>query len=169
MTLSEIAKEYHVSAQAVRNRIQRAGYSLEDIRQPGSNQLSADGEHTIRKLFTQTPAKDSTGSAEGNQGNAQGKQGRKGSGNKLAIIQAERDELKIRTATAEALAAERQQTINILLEEIREKNATIARLSAAAAVQAAIPPPQEPAPEEHHRGGLFAWIRRRKGNTAKGE
>lgn len=157
MTLTELAKEHHVSAQAIRNRIQRAGYSLDEIRQPGSNQISADGERIIKELFTAAPAARKAG--KGNQG---GKAA--GSGNALAVIRAERDELKIRTATAETLAEERQKTIDILLEQIREKDATISKLAAAAAVKAALPEPaQDPAGDDHRRG-LFAWIRRKKKN-----
>ena len=162
MTLTEIAKEYHVSAQAIRNRIQRAGYSLDEIRQPGSNQISADGERIIKELFTAAPAARKAG--KGNQGGSQGgSQGGKaaGSGSALAVIRAERDELKIRTATAETLAEERQKTIDILLEQIRDKDATISTLAAAAAVKAALPEPaQDPAAEDNRRG-LFAWIRRK--------
>ena len=158
MTLTEIAKEYHVSAQAIRNRIQRAGYSLDEIRQPGSNQISADGERIIKELFTAAPAARKAG--KGNQGGSQGGKAA-GSGSALAVIRAERDELKIRTATAETLAEERQKTIDILLEQIREKDATISKLAAAAAVKAALPEPAQDPAADGHRRGLFAWIRRK--------
>ena len=157
MTLTELAKEHHVSAQAIRNRIQRAGYSLDEIRQPGSNQISADGERIIKELFTAAPAARKAG--KGNQG---GKAS--GSGNALAVIRAERDELKIRTATAETLAEERQKTIDILLEQIREKDATISKLAATAAVKAALPEPAQAPAADDNRRGLFAWIRRKKKN-----
>lgn len=159
MTLTEIAKEYHVSAQAVRNRIQRAGYSLEGIRQPGSNQLSADGERIIKELFTAAPA--ARQPAKGKNGNKDGSKAA-GSGNALADIRAERDELKIRTATAETLAEERQKTILFLQEQIREKDAQISKLAAAAAVKAALPAPEAPAQgfaADKRRRGFFAWFR----------
>lgn len=152
MTLTEIAKEYHVSPQAIRNRIQRAGYTLEQIRQPGGNQISAEGERIIKEVFAAAPA-------ARKQGKGKNTTPATGSGNALAVIRAERDELKIRTATAETLAAERQKTIEFLKEQIHEKDVTISKLAAAAAVKAALP---EPAPaQDHaadvHRRGLFPW------------
>lgn len=158
MTLTEIAKEYHVSAQAIRNRVQRAGYTLDAIRQPGTNHISAEGERIIKELFTAAPAAHGSGKGKGsNQGGSRAA----GSGGTLAVIRAERDELKIRAATAETLAAERENTIKFLQEQIREKDETISKLAAAAAVRAALPEP-EPAPADGHRRGLFAWIRKKR-------
>ena len=165
MTLSDIAKEYHVSAQAIRNRLQRAGYSLDAIREPGTNQISADGERIIKELFTAAPAGKKTGK-KSQDGSTGGKGS--GSGSQLAIIRAERDELKIRTATAETLAAERQKTIDILMEQIREKDATISKLAAAAAVKAALPvpdPAQDPAADKPKKRGFFARFRKEQKKT----
>lgn len=165
MTLSDVAKEYHVSAQAIRNRLQRAGYTLDAIREPGTNQISADGERIIKDLFTAAPIgqKQKKEKQERNQG---GKAS--GSGNKLAVIQAENHELKLQAATAAAIAEERQKTIDILMEQIREKDATISKLAAAAAVKAALPEPepapppvQDPEPKDHRRG-LFDRFRKKK-------
>ena len=159
MTLTEIAKKYHVSPQAVRNRIQRAGFTLADIRRPGSNQLSADGERIIIELFEEKAARQQKGTA----GKAAGNQGGKapsGSGGQLAIIRAERDELRIKTATAEALAAERQKTIEYLQAQIREKDATISKLAAAAAVKAALPEPapaQDPGQDKPKKRFKWPW------------
>lgn len=157
LRIADFAKKYHVSEQAIRNRIRRAGYSLDDLRQPGNNQFTNEGEQIVKGLFEKEPAAPAKGSAKGKDGSQDGK----GSGNALALIRAERDELKIRTATAETLAEERQKTIVFLQEQIREKDATISKLAAAAAVKAALPEPaQDPAGDDHRRG-LFAWIRRK--------
>lgn len=163
LTLTELAKNYHVSAQALRNRVQRAGYSLDEIREPGSNKLSAKGERIIKELFAAAPAnkKQAKGSTEGKDGNQGGKA--TGSGNALAVIRAERDELKIRTATAETLAEERKRTIEFLQEQIRQKDETISKLAAAAAVKAALPEPapaQDPGTDNRRR--LFSWFRKQK-------
>ena len=157
LRIADFAKKYHVSEQAIRNRIRRAGYALDDLRQPGNNHFTTEGEQIVKGLFEKEPAAPAKGAAKGKDGN----QGGKGSGNALALIRAERDELKIRTATAETLAEERQKTIAFLQEQIREKDATISKLAAAAAVKAALPEPaQDPAGDDHRRG-LFAWIRRK--------
>lgn len=161
MTLTEIAKKYHVSPQAVRNRIQRAGFTLADIRRPGTNQLSADGERIIIELFEEKAARpqEKAGKAAGNQGN-QGGKAPSGSGGQLAIVRAERDELRIKSATAEALAAERQKTIEYLQAQIREKDATISKLAAAAAVKAALPEPapaQDPGKDKPKKRFKWPW------------
>ena len=165
LKLSEIAKEYHVSPQAIRNRLQRAGYPLESIREPGTNEITEDGQRIIRELFAAAPAgkKQQKPKPDGNTG---GKAS--GSGSKLAVIQAENTDLRIQAATAEALAAEREKTIALLMEQLREKDATIAKLSAAVATKAALP---EPAPaqttppataKEDHRRGWFARFKGKK-------
>ena len=161
MRIADYAKKYHVSEQAIRGRIKRAGYTLEDLRQPGTNHFSAEGEQIITGLFEKEPA------AAPAQGSRKGKGGSRaaGSGGTLAVIRAERDELKIRAAAAETLAAERDKTIKFLQEQIKEKDATISMLAAAAgAMRAALPEPekeQEPKPADGHRRGLFAWIRKK--------
>lgn len=150
MRVSDFAKKYHLSEQAVRGRIKRAGYSLEDLRQPGSNQFSPEGEQIVSELFgdlAAAPAAAPEAPARGS-GRGKGKSQASGSGEKLALIRAERDELKIRTAAAESLAAERQKTIDFLQQQIREKDSTIAGLVAAAAVRAALPEPQATQPTE---------------------
>lgn len=161
LTLSDIAKEYHVSAQAIRNRLQRAGYSLESIREPGTNQITADGERIIKELFTAAPTGKKTGKkSKGSSTVGNGS----GSGGQLAVIRAERDELKIRTATAETLAEERRKTIEFLQEQIREKDATISKLAAAAAVKAALPAPdpaQDAAAKSPKKSGFFARFRKK--------
>ena len=84
------------------------------------------------------------------------------SGGQLATIRAELNEMKLRTATAEALAAEREKTIQLLREQlrerdatIREKDASIVKLAAAAALPATAPPQEEP-----KRRGFFGWFKK---------
>lgn len=52
MTISELAKEFTVSPQAVYQRMKRNGIKLEDIQRPESNALTEEGEQIIRDLFT---------------------------------------------------------------------------------------------------------------------
>lgn len=163
MRIADYAKKYHVSEQAIRGRIKRAGYTLEDLRQPGTNHFSAEGEHIITGLFEKEPAaapgKD-RGKGKGGTQDGNRTAGTAGAGGTLAVIRAERDELRTRAAAAETLAAEREKTIQFLQEQIREKDSQIATLAAAAgALRAALP---EPAPADGHRRGLFAWIRKKR-------
>lgn len=162
MRIADYAKKYHVSEQAIRGRIKRAGYTLEDLRKPGTNHFTAEGEQIIEDLFSKEPAEPAAhGSGKGKGGN-QGGSRAAGSGGTLAVIRAERDELKIRAAAAETLAAERENTIKFLKEQIKEKDETISKLAAVAAVRAAALPEPEPAPADGHRRGLFAWIRKKR-------
>ena len=167
MRVADYAKKYHLTEQAIRSRIKRAGYTLSDLRQPGSNHLSQDGEKVIEELFNK-PEPEKTAA----QGTSQGKTGSTraaGSADKLAVIRAERDELKLRTATAETLAAERQKTIDILLEQIREKDEAINNLVAAAALRAALPAPSDDGSKTTEdkqtakKKGILSWLRRMTG------
>ena len=84
LRVSDFAKKYHLSEQAVRGRIKRAGYSLEDLRQPGSNQFSPEGEQVVSELFgdlAAAPEAPARGSGRG-----KGKSQASGSGEKLALI-----------------------------------------------------------------------------------
>lgn len=153
MRIADYAKKYHVSEQAIRGRIKRAGYTLEDLRQPGTNHFSAEGEQIITGLFEKEPAADPGKDRGKGKGGTQGGNrtaGTAGAGGTLAVIRAERDELKVRAAAAETLAAERENTIKFLQEQIREKDATISMLAAATgAMRAALP---EPEPDEKKVG-----------------
>ena len=165
MRIADYAKKYHLTEQAIRGRIKRAGFTLEDLRQPGTNHFSAEGERIIEDLFSKEPAAAPAQGSRKGKGGSQGGSRAAGSGGTLAVIRAERDELKIRAAAAETLAAERDKTIKFLQEQIKEKDATISMLAAAAgAMRAALPEPekeQEPKPADGHRRGLFAWIRKK--------
>lgn len=162
MRISDYARKYHLTEQAIRGRIKRAGYTLEDLRQPGTNHFSEEGERIIDNLFSKEQA------AEQAKGSGKGKESTQGgsraarSGGALAIIRAERDELKIRAAAAETLAAEREKTIKFLQEQLREKDETISKLATAAgALRAALP---EPAPEQaEQKRGWLPWFRKAKG------
>lgn len=163
MRISDYARKYHLSEQAIRGRIKRAGYTLEDLRQPGTNHFSEEGEQIIDDLFSkEQPAEPAKGSGKG-KGSTQGGTQAAGSSGTLAIIRAERDELKIRAAAAETLAAERENTIKFLQEQIREKDETISKLATAAgALRAALPEPaQEPSKEKR---SWLPWFRKTKGN-----
>ena len=165
MRIADYAKKYHLTEQAIRGRIKRAGYTLADLRQPGSGHFTPEGEQIITALFDREPAAaQANGSRKGKE-STQGGSRAAGSGGTLAVIRAERDELKIRATAAETLAAERDKTIKFLQEQIKEKDATISMLAAAAgAMRAALPEPekeQEPKPADGHRRGLFAWIRKK--------
>lgn len=160
MRIADIAKKYHISEQAVRGRIKRAGYNLGDLRQPDSAHLSAEGEKVISEIFSrESAAAAAKGSVKG-----KGSTGNRspGSADTMAIIRAERDEMKIRAATAETLAAEREKTIAFLQAQIREKDAQISALAAAAgAMRAALP---EPEPVKR-RKNLFDFFRKKAKKT----
>jgi len=166
LRVADYAKKYHLTEQAIRSRIKRAGYTLSDLRQPGSNHFSQDGEKVIEELFNKPEPEETKA-----KGTSQGKTGTRaaGSADKLAVIRAERDELKLRTATAETLAAERQKTIDILLEQIREKDETINNLVAAAALRAALPAPSDDGSKTTEdkqtakKNGILSWLRRMTG------
>lgn len=154
MRIADYARKYHISEQAIRARIKRAGYTLDELRQPGSGHFTADGEKVITALFTREPTP-ATGSGKGKGGSKA-----TGSGGTLAVIRAERDELRTRAAAAETLAAEREKTIQFLQEQIREKDAQISTLAAAAgALRAALPDPDKKPAEEPQRPRV-PWFRR---------
>ena len=157
MRIADYAKKYHVSEQAVRGRIKRAGYALDDLRKPGTNHFTAEGEKIIDDLFSREPAEAPANGSEKGKGGSRAA----GSGGTLAVIRAERDDLRIRAAAAETLAAERENMITFLKEQIKEKDETISKLAAAAAVRAALPEPEPAPPTDGHRRGLFAWIRKK--------
>lgn len=158
MRIADYAKKYHLTEQAVRGRIKRAGYTLADLRQPGSGHFTPEGEQIITALFDREPAAaPANGSRKGKESTQDGSRAA-GSGGTLAVIRAERDELRTRAAAAETLAAEREKTIQFLQEQIREKDTQIATLATAAgALRAALP---DPAAEKR---AWFPWFRKKKG------
>ena len=158
MRIADAARQYHVSEQAIRNRIRRAGYSLEALRKPGSGHFTEAGEQVIKSLYEGKEA--ATGPGKGPQ--KPHSTGKNTTGT-LATVRAERDALQLRTATAEALAEERQKTIEILREQLKEKDAIITTLAAAAAARAALPEPETPAAapdgRQTFRERLRAWMK----------
>lgn len=152
LRIADFAKKYHVSEQAVRGRIKRAGYTLEDLRQPGSAHLSEEGEKVVSALF------DTEKGAPSRKGKGSGQDGTRaaGAGGPLAIIRAERDELRTRAAAAETLAQERESTIKFLQDQIREKDEVISKLAAAAgALRAALPDPGAEEPKKPRKAAGF--------------
>lgn len=51
MTISQAAKKYKVSRQAIYNRLEKKGIPLDDIRDPSTGVLTSDGEVTLDELF----------------------------------------------------------------------------------------------------------------------
>lgn len=51
MTIAEMAKQYGVTQQAVYQKLKRKGIKRADIQQPGTSELTRDGEELIASLF----------------------------------------------------------------------------------------------------------------------
>lgn len=144
LKITELAAEMGLTAQAIRNKCQRAGYSLESLREPGSKELSNEGITIIMDLFGRSPAKGKKKTT------AAGKEKKRET---LALVKSERDQLQIRAAAAEAVAAERQRTIDDLREQIRRQDENIKALLAKQVEPVALPEP------EKVKNGWFARFR----------
>lgn len=148
MKVADVARQFNVTEQAVRNRIQRAGYSLEKLRKDNSFDFTEEGQKIVLELMEKKPKERQTWKKAEPQ-------------ERQTTITALRSELaaaRTAAATAEATAAAQKETIAILQAELKDLKALLVAQQARALPEPA--PAQDPG--TGNRRGLFSWFRRKK-------
>ena len=159
MTITEIAREYHVSQQAVYQKMKRNGIKREDIQQPNSPQLTEEGERILRSLFNkeekQIAQQALSTASELNEANKQIETLKK----QIEKAEKERDAL---STQIEQQAAQIQRQAERIAELEEERNFLRLTVSQEQQNSQKVIAALLPAPKER---GLFAWFRKHSTKT----